>query len=375
MRIAYFHGAPLPSRAASTVQVMKMCEAFETLGHSVHLFVPDRPDIESCSENMFEFYGVRRFSEVSRCAWPKLPGRMYISALDMGRRARRIGADLAYCRFLAGAFAAAILGTPVVLEAHRPYSDYSRTEQLLFHHLIGSSKFLYLVAISAALARRLERDAPQLIGKVIVAHDAADVAPARVRTGSAAPLRLQVGYVGSLYPGKGIEIILPLAERSPFADFHIIGGGENDALRLQNMARGLPNVQIRGFLPHPKALQELAKFDVLLAPYGETVSVFGDDKADVSAYMSPLKLFEYMAAGKAIICSDHEVLMEVVTPDENALVCRRGDLEAWAAALRRLFEDPTFRERLGAAAFELCARKYSWHGRARQVLSGLSHAA
>lgn len=88
-------------------------------------------------------------------------------------------------------------------------------------------------------------------------------------------------------------------------------------------------------------------------------------------YASPLKLFEYMAAGKPIISSDLPAVAEVVRNRETALLVQPGDVDELADAIKRLYDDSAFRERLGSAAKQESER-YSWQVRAERILKALA---
>ncbi|PJF33205.1 MAG: hypothetical protein CUN49_19155, partial [Candidatus Thermofonsia Clade 1 bacterium] len=79
-------------------------------------------------------------------------------------------------------------------------------------------------------------------------------------------------------------------------------------------------------------------------------------------YASPLKLFEYMCVGKAILASELPAIAEVVQHEETALLCPPEDRDAFSAALTRLFEDAPLRARLGEAARARSA-DYTWAAR------------
>jgi glycosyltransferase involved in cell wall biosynthesis len=83
-------------------------------------------------------------------------------------------------------------------------------------------------------------------------------------------------------------------------------------------------------------------------------------------YTSPLKLFEYMAMGKAIVASDLPSIRTVLAHETSALLAAPGDAEALGAALRRLTEDLALRQSLAAAALRLAAG-YSWAARAHTI--------
>jgi glycosyltransferase involved in cell wall biosynthesis len=367
VRLTVLHAVAMPSTAASTIQVMKMCQAFATEGHDVQLVVPDKRTAGSQGEDLFAFYGVRRIFAVRRSFWPSIPGRALLSALHMAWLARRFAADCVVSRFASAASACALLGLRVIYEAHRPMRQLGNLERRLFERLIRSRNFVRLVVISGALARIYETDYPELAGKILVCHDAADavdVMAAAERTDA----RLKVGYVGSLYPGRGIELIVELAKRCPFADFVVVGGNEAEVAHWRTESASSGNITFHGFLQHPQAVQKMSGCDVLLAPYGQKVSVFGDAAADTSQFMSPLKIFEYMAAGKAIVCSDHDVLREVLEDGATALFCSKSDWNEWVQALVRLNAEPALRQRLGADARASLLQSYTWSARARRVL-------
>lgn len=367
MKIVYLHGATIPSRAASTIQVMKMCEAFAGLGHDVLLLTPDKTDVERDVSDIHDHYGVEHSFQIARTYWSRLLGREYLTALHMAFKARKYGADVVYSRFASAGLIAAWTGLQVVHELHRPLSHSNRREACIIRLLLNNPRMVRAVTISGALQRQYLADVPLLANRVIVAHDAANIGTDYV-AGKNDSIEFRVGYIGSLFPGRGIELIIALARECPFAEIHVVGGSAKEIAQYQADLCGLPNLHMHGYLPNPMAMQMLTEFDVVLAPYGSKVSVYGAPEADTSAFMSPLKLFEYMAAGKAIICSDHDVLQEVITHEETALICERGNIKEWTAALRRLWEDPLLRRALGARAHAVCLQNYSWSRRAERVL-------
>jgi glycosyltransferase involved in cell wall biosynthesis len=114
-------------------------------------------------------------------------------------------------------------------------------------------------------------------------------------------------------------------------------------------------------VPHRQVPAVLAEADIGLAPYA----------ADSPDYFSPLKLFEYMAAGLAVIVSELPAVCEVVS-EETALFVPRGSPEALAAAVAALVADAPHRDRLGQAARALVAAEHTWRHRARRLLDLLA---
>jgi len=278
--------------------------------------------------------------------------------------------DLVYGRFLAGCYCCSVLGLPTVFETHTPVIDRNKVSHLLFSRMSRGKKLRRLVVISDALRRYFE--STYQIGNdiILLAHDAADE-PRNQNSMclSSDPTRLQVGYVGHLYEGKGMELIVKIADHCPWADFHIVGGLPEDIAHWKGVAKG-DNIIFHGFIPHGKTDAYRRACDVLLAPYKKNVFIQGRP-GDIGQWMSPLKLFEYMAAGKAIVCSDLPVLREVMHDGETALLCSADSPKEWAGALARLRDDVSLRNRLGSCAREVFQANHTWRGRAERVIDAL----
>ena len=112
-------------------------------------------------------------------------------------------------------------------------------------------------------------------------------------------------------------------------------------------------------------------FDALIAPYRRRVYAAGGDRWDTARWMSPLKIFEYMASGVPMLASDLPTIREVLTHDANALLCDPDDIGEWCRALERVRDDRELAARLAANARTEFDERYTWHQRARAVLAGI----
>jgi glycosyltransferase involved in cell wall biosynthesis len=249
-----------------------------------------------------------------------------------------------------------------------------RDERWLFRRMIGAPGFRQMSVNCGSLARCILEQVPELEGRIIVAHNGADeLAKDLVPADLGGRGRPQVGYVGQLYPGKGFEIIRRLADQVPDADFHVVGG-EQKTIDLLRADSTLPrNLHLRGFVPPAETERLCLAFDVLLAPYQSAVHIAGG--GETAAWMSPLKVFGYMAAAKPILCSDLPVLREVVEDGRNGLLVPPDDVDAWSTALRRLLDDSALRQSLGNTAKADFLARHTWRQRASRVLEGLPGSA
>lgn len=358
MKIAYFSGAEIPSRGANSMHVMRMCQAFAELSHEVTLYVGKG---ELAAEDDHAFYGVKSSFDVVKHQRSK---RRVVGALAHAWAARRTflerpRPDLIYAREYYVLAATARTGVPFVFESHwKPkHIGQERLEGWFF----AQPGFRRLVVISDAL-RRVYLDMYRSLSaaQVVVAHDAAD--PVTVGAPrSKGPLA--VGYVGSFFRGYGVELLPPLARALPNVNFHVIGGSADDVAAARANGGTLPNLEYHGFVPPSELPRLYAQLDVMLAPYQRSTPHID--------WISPMKLFEYMANEKAIVCSDFPVMREVLTDHEDALLVRPEAMNEWQSAIEQL-SVPEFRHRMASAARAKLEAKHTWRKRAEMVLSGLT---
>lgn len=370
MKIIYLAPTPIPSREANTVHVMKMAQALSGAGHDVVVVAPEynRKTAIDKGGDPFAYYGVRNCFSLYQTQ-NIIPGRagMILHLLQCVKAVLSMRPDLVYARSLPGAWACCALGVDTVFETHA-LIDRGSFAGRLFASLPRFKSLKKIVSITHALKGMIV-DVYNIHDEMIyVAPDGAD-APDTPPPPASTHARIQAGYIGHLYPGRGIDIILSLAAQRRDIDFHVIGGTDDDLAHWRAKAKGMENITFYGHLPHGEIQDHYTRFDILLAPYQRTVTVAG--RGDTSAWMSPLKIFEYMSSARAIICSDIPVLREVLEDRRNCLLCPPDNLDSWLSALDNLAKDPDERTRIGEAGHRDLIEKYSWSMRAQGILSTL----
>lgn len=370
MKIVYLAESDLPNRAAHGVHIMRMCEALSDLGHEVVLVLTNERDGRTPpTDDLFRYYGVRRGFRIERIRRSMVKGGIYVYALKAARLAGRERPDLVYGRFLAGCFFVALFArraAPVVYEAHAAIKQAGWFSEILFKIASAGDLFRYVVVVTESLKSHMVQHYRVRSARVIVAPDAASPSGGgKIET--ARTHALNIGYTGHLYEGRGMELMLALAGRCPWAFFHIIGGEQGAVADWRSRAGGIHNIVFHGYVEPRDVHKYQNAMDVLLAPYQTRVRVSGN-VGDTVSWMSPLKIFEYMSAGKAIVCSDLPVLREVLTDGRNALLCTPDSVPDWERALTRLRDEPRLRERLAQTAHGDFNARYTWKRRAARVL-------
>lgn len=367
MKIFYFSGATLPSDSAQSVHVMKMCAAFAgTMKDSaVTLFA--KSGKAKTDDEIFRYYGVNQnFSLVLSynpgMRW--ITGFLRLAGHSWALREHGLP-DLAYGRDAVVMEWIVPLNVPIVFEAHQMPKSFLQKRAL---KKLARRKNFKMVVISEGLKNDLSRAYPKFnVERILVAPDGADIyktAPAAKSLPGRADA-LKVGYTGSLHEGKGIEVIATVAKEAKEFDFHVVGGTAAQVISWKR--RGLPeNIFMHGHAPHGELPAWLAAFDILIAPYRAKAKI--KTGVDIARWISPMKLFEYMAAGKPIVCSDLPVIHEILQDGRNALLVAPSDLKGWLTALAKLAQDESLRQGMASVAFMDLERKYTWAQRARNIL-------
>lgn len=378
-RIAYIHLGTFPSNQVHTIQVMRMCEGLQQAGYSPILIGRASPSTtaeENEPNRIFEHYGIQhpfdvqllRFPEFE--SWPKFLRAIFffIYAAYFVLRSRKYHPDVIYTRDPYTALLSILTRTPFIIEEHAP--PLNRMQTWLRRGLYQSRFLSAVVFISHSLQKLVSET--DLLSKcrapVVVAHDAAATWQIRTNISSALeqrfPASIHIGYVGSLLPGRGIDLILAIAQRLPEFRFRIVGGKPAEIRQLSSLASA--NVVWRGFVPPGSIEDEFSTLDTLLMPYQEDTAT--QNGARSARWMSPLKMFEYMASGTPLIASDLPVLREVLTSEQNCILAPAADIEAWIQAIVRLATNGELRVRLATAARNDVLQTYNWVNRAQAVL-------
>lgn len=389
-RLFYASNARIPSEKANSLQSVLMCAAFHRqTGAPVEFIYPYRYNtLEMAAINdIFAYYGVEpSFSLVQ------------IPALDLYWLERSCVGVLSMARFLlhAGTFT---IGALRYLRRQRLTPDdlvFSRDENIVYA-LVGLNKrtaarvvfethrfperqtaiFLRnlrrvdgIVALTGGIRDRLVAGgvAPE---RVLVAPDAVDLArfqqlpsrsEARRRLGLPLDQPMAV-YTGHLFPWKGVYTLADAAAiLGGKVKVAMVGGTTEDRAALAHYLRHrrITTVDLVGHVPPNQVPAWLAAADVLVLP--------NSGKEAISAYYtSPLKLFEYMAAGRPIVASNLPSLKEILQDGVTALLVPPDDPAALAQGIRHLLEKPDQARRLAAHA-QVVVQEHTWDKRTRRIL-------
>jgi len=392
-KLHYISLMRLPTERAHGLQIMQNCEAFAAAGCKVTLWVSRRwntPQMRRITDP-YAYYGVESNFRIRRLPcldlFPLFPAEsagarfaFYLLtlsyALVMLFALPFIRADVFYSRdeWLLALLSWIKPKRTLAYEAHLfPSSRRGAALQRTVCQGVGS-----VIAITPQLRDDLVERRQAAPDRTIAAHDG--IRRARFET---LPTTFEarrslawddsafiVGYVGSLKMiglDKGVGALLNALADVEGAQLALVGGQSADAqaLKRQWTELGLPEERFfhLGHVPPGDVPLYLRAFDVCAMPHPAT--------AQFARYTSPLKLFEYMAAGGAIVASDLPGWSDVLRDGETALLLPPDNVAAWSAAIKALQQDSELRRKLGDNAREHVMANYTWTVRAQRILAHL----
>jgi glycosyltransferase involved in cell wall biosynthesis len=349
-----------------------MCQAMAKAGAGVKLVA----DVRQRPRQIFEFYNVRYPFEIIgiRLLPVRIVGRVVFLARSFFLILKNRH-SLFYTRDVFTAWFVRALNVDFIMEVHE--LPAGRFQNLLMRRILSASRLRTAVFISEELRKSLLRRMGDRLARqtAVVAHDGADLDEFQSplsRDESRRKLHLpegafMAGYAGSLFEGRGLEVILEVSRVLKDVVFVIVGGerGQADRLKRKVKETGLANVLVIGFVPHRMVPVYLAAFDELLMPYQEAVRTH-QKKHDIASCMSPLKMFEYMAAGRPIVASRLKVIGEILEDRRNAILVPSDSVTEWAGAIRTLRDNESLSRTIGEQARD-DVRKYSWDKRVKKI--------
>jgi glycosyltransferase involved in cell wall biosynthesis len=384
-KLIYIANNRLPTEKAHGLQIVQMCEALSDVAYDVTLVTPRRvntPEMAALRMSLWEYYGV-----TPNFAFRRLPCLdlfrlfpryqvafiiqtfTYLLSLLVWLRFRR--ADVLYTRDLFVGVVMALVRprTKLVYEVHQMHKS---------HLGIRAQSFIvrraYTVPITHHLADRLWALGAR---RVSVEHDGLRLKRFEnlpTRNAARAALGLDpgafvIGYAGQLHTmqlPKGLDTLVDAIARATeddtVVDLLLVGGPEEGAqvIRKRWQARGLPLERLHavGQVLPTDVPRHLAAMDVGVMPLPWT--------EHFAYYASALKLFEYMAAGCAVLASALPSTAEIVQDGRTALLVPAGDVAAFADAIRRLYSDRELARKLGEQA-QADVHQYSWAARAVRI--------
>lgn len=378
MRIYFVGDFDIHQRSAAPLAHIHAAAALSKLGHDVTLVLPRvKGTTPRAAYQEFQRFladvGITEpvsFLQLPRVIIARRGGRSYALFTALWAKIQRV--DLFWSRYLYAADFASLLGVNTIAEHHTFLS--SKGLKAVRQMLLRQSLKAFVIISQAQQKLFLDQYGLQH-HKFVVGHSAVpqsflgpSLPKKLLRENLGLPLGFLAVYLGNLYPGRGIEQIFDVAYRLPRVNFVIIGGSSDAIQKYQEQTknRNLENVRFIGHVPQAQAPQYLAAADAMLLPHTEQVQAI--DGMVTGNVASPLKLFEYMAAGRPIIATSLPAVMEIIESGRNGILVPPNNTDKLVKAIQLLQEKPELAQQLAEAAYA-DAPTYTWEARTARILS------
>jgi glycosyltransferase involved in cell wall biosynthesis len=399
MRIAYLtadFGIPVLGTKGASAHVRGLVKALQEEGHEVFVLASNIGDDESGEHFLMrqvafggalnELYDAIQNEEICKGTRLAKDLRNILYGLSLEIQGRLLlesfEPDIIYerhCLFAtAGRELARYFNIPLLLEVNAPLVlEQQKMRGLSLPVVARTAERLVLestdhVFVVSQMLRHYISELGVPAERVSVIPNAADPdlfgplhEPSRIRHTLGWDERFVIGFVGSMKPWHGVDVLLQAMRMlggasSPFRLLLVGAGPEFDNLRTRAAEMGLTDVvHMSGAIPHQQVPDYLRAMDLAVAPYAP----------DADGYFSPVKLFEYMAMALPVVAASLGQVSEVIEPERTGWLYRPGDAFELAGLIGRLASERELRRAVGIAARERVMQEYTWRHNARRVVA------
>ena len=375
MKILYHHRTR--SKDGQYVHISELVSALRALGHEVIVVAPAATERVQFGANAGAVAIMKRY--VPRFVYELMElAYSLIAYYRLKQAVLRFRPDCLYERYNlflpAGVWIRKTFGIPLLLEVNAPlYEERRRYEGISLQRLAQWSQRYawqgadFVLPVTAVLADMV-RAAGVPRERIVVIPNGIDPdrfrssemsterAKAKLRLGD----RLVLGFTGFVREWHGLDRVVDLiGERTEGSGLHllIVGDGPaRESLQTRAKDRGIADrVTVTGIIDRERVADFVAAFDIALQP-------------SVVPYASPLKLFEYLAMGRAIVAPASPNITEVLTDGENAVLFDPSQSDGMSRAIERICKDGELRRRVAdSARSTIIRRKLTWESNARRV--------
>lgn len=411
MKIAHFYqqsGLKFSDPQAAQLHIYHTIRGLQQAGHEVSLIAPEGRQV-LCTQDLGIFRSDQRLA--GHYAQLGLSGTALFKGFESGVRrlqselrlpylalfdSHRIaeagnknlkGFDVIHERFnllaLGGARASRRLGIPFILEVNADLLEQRKFKNIPERGLrrifaIWATRSCFntatkIICISKSLEDHLHSKWKVDMNKLTVLPCAADVEAFKPNYNSES-LRKKLGlttepivmWVGGFYPWHDLNLLLEsftlILQKRPDAKLILVGDGQTRSSVVDIVTKnGLHHAVIMtGSIPHSEVPEMLSIADVAVVPSAPVSASHGGTG-------TPLKLFEYMAAGKAIVATALNEATEVIQDGYNGLLVDAGNINKFADTVLKLINHLEERHRLGQNAREQAVKQYSWEHYTRKL--------
>lgn len=367
LNICYISNSAAPSKNASSLQISKLCEELSKMGNSVTLILPNTGFLK---KNYHNFYKIKHRFQIKRIKFfNKFPIGLnyylysFFSILFSNYRKQ----DLFITRNFFTSILLSLLNKKHIFEIHDDISIEGRFVNFLVKKIkiLNLKTVIKIITTTKSLKKKYIKYGIKKF-KICVLHNASSL-KSQIKKYQINPKKLKIGYFGSIYNSRGIEMIIKISKIDKKNNYFVYGGTKEQILNIKKNFNN-KNIYFYSHIPYSKVYKKLLSIDVCILPYTSKITVSGN-VGDISKYTSPLKLFDYMKLGKIIISSNLKVLNEVLHHKKNCILINNfTDENAWLREIYKINKNIKKYDKIRQSAFNY-AKIHDINWRSSKLLS------
>lgn len=386
MDVACIANYRIPSDITPVIQTIRLCEGFAQAGHDVTLYYPDRTQGDEAlrSTTIKDYYDIEHEFETKSYPCMELNvsdvargDYSLLSLITVSRatftvptafRMRLKDADLHITRGVPMAALLVGLGLPTVVESYSGTFHRTSPDRVLLPIMDRFQSFRNVVVPTQAIAQAWQAQGVSAERTTVLPtavdlsnyRDPKSKGEAKRALGLPTDRRLVV-YTGKLIPARGSRIIAEACRNLDDVQVVLVGGNDEQIAAMERYLdeRGINNVQLVGWVRPARVPDYQWAADVLVS------ATKPGDFNPMEAV--PLKIVEYMAAGRPIVATNIQGVTEVLEDGRNAVLVPPDDVDAMAEGIRWVFEHPGQSQELATRAAEDVS-EWSWKDRAEDIV-------
>jgi len=368
MRICYLSNTSIPSSVASSIQIVKMCEAFSELKHNVILITTNASKLD---KNINDFYNIKFkfiFKKLKYFKSFPLGVNFYLFSLLSILESFKHKPDIYVTRNFFTCFLLVLLRKNIIMELHHDLNIESRITRFLVNKFkyLDSKYIKKIIAITHGVKNEYVKKKIASSNKILVLPSGSSINLKYIKKNKIDSFK--IGYFGSLYKSRGLELIKELAKIDRKNQYYLYGDLNN--INYLKFKSSIKNLHFKKYVPYKDIPKNLSKMDILILPYVSAITVAGN-VGDITKYTSPLKLFDYLSAGKIIICSDYKVLKEVINGNNAIFIKNFKNVYSWKNEINKLSNHPQKQYIISKNNYNL-SKRFNLKERAKKILKEIS---
>ena len=358
--LIYIADFSLPNMSAYMLHVLKMCDAFSEKKCNVRLLVPYKQKNLNY-RTLKKKYLLKKSFVIDSFFKNKIKRGFFTYLIysfkiynELKNKKKN---SLIISRSILPALILNILGLKTILEVHTELRGLTKIIFLISKYLISIDKFKFIL-IHRNLNNKLLLQKKQFI----VLDDCVDLRDFNFK----AKKKNQCAYTGSFVKGKGVEIIIKISKKLPNVKFNLYGNKRTLNSSLHDEIRNSKNIVLNNYVTYNRIPMILKTNKVLLMPYEKEAGVLIDD-LDVSSYISPLKLFDYLASGSIIIASRKKAYNHILKNYYNCFLINSFNEDEWSKKIVKIINNKFKSNKISINSIKT-AKKFSWLDRCQKIL-------